>query len=80
MKLHKTTEVIDALIGKIHPEGASHIDNARYQSLEDLISVLDEYILRIENVAEQRNDSRASVKAIAKLAYDFRIRLTAYED
>jgi hypothetical protein len=80
MKLHKTTEVIDALVGKIHPEGATHIDNERYQSLEDLISVIEEYISRIENIAEQRNDSRASVKAIAKLAYNFRIKLTAYED
>ena len=79
MKLHKTTDVIDSLIGEIHPVGATHTDAERYQSLEDLIGIIEEYISRIENVAEQRFDSRGSVKTIAQKAYDYRIKLTAYD-
>ena len=79
MKTYKTIEVIDSLIGAIHPVGETNEDDVRYENLQELIEVVSEYISRIENVAEQKDSTAYSLSRAGKRAYEFRNSLTAFD-
>lgn len=80
MKLHKTTDIIDAMIGPIHPTGDHGEDRQRFQNLEDLIEIMREYVSRLENIAEvHKNSSQKSMKIIGQRAYEYRSKLTHFD-
>jgi len=78
MKVYSTLEIVDQFIGAVHPVGDSSEDDRRYDNLEELISLTDRLITKIEQVAEMRNYNEASVKRSAELAHNYRNRLTGY--
>lgn len=79
MKLHKTTEIIDAMIGPISPTGDHGKDVERFQNMEDLFEVMNHYVRLIEDISERNNAPQESIKLLGQKAYEYRNKLTAWE-
>lgn len=56
------TEIINKLVGHIHPVGETNEDAKRYQNLLDHIKLVDELIMQLVEVSECEKRHEASIK------------------
>lgn len=68
MKSETINEVLDKLIGKIEPVGETNIDSERFENLKTVIGVVDDLLIRIEEVAQYKNYQEHSIKRSAEFA------------
>jgi hypothetical protein len=63
--------IIKKLLGEIEPEGAQHIDNKRYNNLENTIILVDKLLNDIYDIVKYKNRQEASMKKIGMCAHSF---------
>lgn len=63
--------IVDKLIGDINPAGATHLDEVRKENLEVYIGLTSLLIWELYDIADGKNDYRASVSSMGQEAYDF---------
>lgn len=67
-----TYEIVNKLIGSIHPVGDTNIDNYRYDNLKEICSLVELLIEGIDKVAYEYKDSKEfSVKRASDYARSF---------
>jgi len=61
-------DVINKLIGPIHPVGETNEDNKRYKNLEEIIYIMEQFHTEIMDVANYKNRTEYSIKRAGELA------------
>ena len=56
MKAETIIEVVESLVGPIHPVGETHTDGTRYENLRVMTHVIDRLLFEIDSVARQNKD------------------------
>lgn len=64
-------EIVQKLIGDIHPCGQNHIDEKRFENLEHTIALAENLIQRIALIAPCKDLPEHSMSKAGKLAQEF---------
>lgn len=68
-------EIVEKLVGKINPVGASHIDNERFENLKTMCALVNDLVYEIDQVAnDNENRQEASMKLSGVYAREFLIK------
>jgi hypothetical protein len=65
------TDVVKKLIGPVKPYGDSGVDAARTKNLHELLSLVDDLIDEIRDVAKEKDRYEASMKSMGLAADKF---------
>lgn len=68
-------DVIKKMIGEIRPVGESHIDDKRFDNLQETIKLVDELISDIVSVSEYSIRHESSMKKCGDTAKEFILEL-----
>ena len=65
-------DMVMRIIGDVVPIGSSHIDEKRFENLEELINLTDRLVFIIDDISTNcRNSNMASVKKSGMRCYRF---------
>lgn len=78
MEVFTTYDIVKKLIGNIDPVGETNEVRKRYDNLEDMLELVYLLLKDIKKVSEYSDSQEASVKRIAKKAYDELVFLNNY--
>jgi|9_EtaG_2_1085328.scaffolds.fasta_scaffold10749_2 hypothetical protein len=68
------TDVVKKLVGKIQPEGATHIDTERFENLKAMCELVNDLVTEIDRVAyDNRYRHEYSMKKAGDYASNFLI-------
>lgn len=72
MKKLELKEIVMSLIGNINPIGQANTDNDRFENLKDLCELVDDLVVKIDDVYYKNKDSHEfSVKRASDYANKF---------
>jgi len=72
MEAETIIEVVNKLVGEIHPFGASHIDDLRLSNLKVLCRTVEQLVVQIDNIAYKYKDRQEySIKEAGIYADNF---------
>lgn len=64
-------EIVNKLIGNIHPAGSSEIDAKRFENLKEMCELVDDLIMQLQSVAGNKNRIEWSMKEMGQYADKF---------
>ena len=72
MKKLELKEIVMSLVGNINPIGQANTDNDRFENLKDLCELVDDLVVKIDDVYYKNKDSHEfSVKRASDYANKF---------
>jgi len=68
-------EIVQKLVGSIHPSGESHLDTQRLENLKVMCGLVEDLIYEINFVARDKDRYESSMAVMGKYADNFLIGL-----
>jgi len=69
-------DIVKKLIGEINPVGETNTDDKRFENLKATINLIDELLLDIDKVAENKDRCEFSIKRAGEYTYKYLEQLT----
>jgi len=64
-------EIVNKLIGSIHPAGDSQLDKHRFENLKVMCNLVQRLVEQIDDVACQKDRQENSIRVMGNYAHDF---------
>lgn len=61
-------DIVNKLIGSIHPYGATHIDDERFKNLKTMCTLMDELLCEIKDVSKYKTRQEYSMREMGEYA------------
>ncbi len=65
------TEIVKKLIGNVQPYGATHIDEQRFENLKAMCLLVNNLVMEIDRVSENKERQEFSMREMGNYAYNF---------